>query len=450
MIEQKIKPNSSKLKLTPVEIEYEKNRPDIAKNKLTAAQNAPTVYYYGVLLPSSFIKKMIIDSNKFMPMCYVCFNDIYNLLHDVGFPADNAKLSIVIPSNNTKLGNIFMEFKITKYEVELIRNSGHKKIHFWGICNIEPLLIQEYKSYDSYTYDLFNNIASNTGLGFMSNVTSSSDKQIWLNPGRENYWFLQDTINKAWNGDSGFLWSFIDLYYNINYIDVEKSLSQSMDEIKWQMSSTISSFPDDNKNQTNIKEISPLLSNNSALSNTNSYFTGEKILNQSTDISLKRGYKRNVYFYDKDGNWSKKAGKYKIYGLDTISSLGNSDQTVILKGEPGSTDFYDKNKKNYYLGKIDTKNSYVDFLWAKMQNSENINDLQKIHMQILLPQANFNIRRFEKIKMQFLSNDVSPNGLKNNFKLNGEWLVTGFSLEWDGSSLIQRTNIIKRELEINK
>lgn len=450
MIEQKIKPNSSKLKLSPVEIDYENNKPDIAKNKLKAAQNTPTVYYYGVLLPAPFIKKMIIDTNKFMPICYICFQDVYNLLHDIGFPTDNAKLTIVIPSNNTKLGNILMEFKISKYEVELMRNSGHKKIHFWGICNIEPLLTSEYKSYDKTSYDLFSSLSSDIGLGFMSNINSSLDKQIWLNPGQEYFWFLQDTINKSWNGESSFLWAFVDLYYNLNYIDAEKSLSQSIDEIKWQMTSMTSSYPDDNKNQTNIKEISPLLSNNSALSNTNSYFTGEKILNQSTDISLKRGYKRNIYFYDKDGNWSKKAGKYKIYGLDTITTTSNSDQTIILKGEPGNTDFYTKNQKNYYLGKIDTKNSYTDFLWAKMQNSENIKDIQKIHMQIILPQANFNIKRFEKIKMQFLSNDMSPNGLKNNFKLNGEWLVTGFNFEWDGSSLIQKVNIIKRELEINK
>jgi len=35
---------------------------------------------------------------------------------------------------------------------------------------------------------------------------------------------------------------------------------------------------------------------------TNLYFSGENILNQSTDISLKRGYLRNIYFYDIDGN----------------------------------------------------------------------------------------------------------------------------------------------------
>jgi hypothetical protein len=448
-LDQKIKPSKDKLGIKPIIISYKGDDPDVAKNKLNSVSSVPTVYYYGIELPANAIKELTVDSNKFMPLCYLCFSDIYNMLGDIGFPADNAKLTVVLPTNDANLGQLFMDFKITKYEVELGRGNDNKKIHFWGICNVEEILIQEYKAYkDQSTFDLMKLVSGNSGMGFVSNTDGTKDKQTWLNTGMEGYNFLQDTIHKAWNGESSYMWGFVDLYYNLNYLDVELALSQNIKELNWYTNSIINRSAN-GVVETKSNKVQPFLTNDLSTKNSNVYFTGEKILNQSTDTSLKRGYLRSVHFYDKDGNWADKAGKYKTYDLDTITSQNTQAQSIILKGEPGKTDFYSKNKKNYYMGYIDTKNSYVDFLWAKMQNSENLYDLQKICMQITLPQVNFNIRRFEKIKIRFSQNNVSPINTNDNFKLNGEWLCVGIQFKWDGNSLIQKVNIVKREITIN-
>lgn len=448
MITQKIKPSKDKLKIEDVQIGLKNNSVDVAKFKDNIAQSLPVVYYYGIQLQQNNIKKLIVDSNKFMPLCYVCYVDANSLMHDVGFPTDNAKLTIVLPSTHDALANIFMDFKIQKYNVELLRNSNIKKIHMWGICNTENLLISEYKSYEKKSsYDLMKETASNAGLGLMSNVESSSDVMTWLNPGQSYHEFLQDVAKKSWVGESGYIWSFVDLFYNLNYIDVEKALSDEIKDIKW-INTTIFNVSAPNKISKSVDtiETTPYLTNEISQLGSNIYFTGEKILNQSTDISLKRGYLRNVNFYDIDGNWTDKAGAYKKYALDTITSSGNQNNAVYLKGEPGSTDFYNKNVKNHYLDKIDTKNMYPDFLWAKMQNSENLYDLQKIAMQITLPMPNFNIRRFEKIKLVFFNSNQGVTNSVTNTKLNGEWLVTGIKFEWDGGALHQFVNIVKREL----
>jgi len=446
MIEQKQKPNKEKLKIKDITISVKNMNPDYARHKADIVKNLPVVYYYDVELQSQSITKLIIDSNKFMPMCYVCYTDTYNVMHDIGFPTDNAKLSIVIPANHPALANIFMDFKIQKYSVELVRNSTVKKIHMWGICNVENLLISEYKAYENKTsYDLIKETASNAGVGLMSNVDGSADQMTWINPGQDYYSFIQDVANTSWVGESGYVWSFLDFYYNINYIDVEKSLSQDITEIKWINTTIMNNKVLTDSTESN-KTIPPTLTNESSQKGSNVYFSGEKILNQSTDISIKRGYLRNVNFYDIDGNWADKAGAYKMYGLDTITSSGSANNSIFLKGEPGSTDFYTKNVRNHYLDKIDTKNMYPDFLWAKMQNSENLHDLQKIVMQIVLPLPNFNIRRFEKIRLLFTNTSLGVKSNQRNVKLNGEWLVTGVKYEWNGTSLYQFVNIVKREL----
>ena len=73
---------------------------------------------------------------------------------------------------------------------------------------------------------------------------------------------------------------------------------------------------------------------------------------------------------------------------------------------------------------------YPDFLWAKLQNEENLQDLQKITMQIILPKPNFNVKRFDKLRLVFVNNNVTVQGNTKNTKLNGEWLVTGIYFEY--------------------
>ena len=450
MIEQKLKPNKEALKIKDAEVSIRGLNPDITEQKLYIVKNLPQVYYYGIELYAQAITALSVESNSFMPTCYVCYIDTYNIMHDIGFPTDNAKLTIVLPSNHQSLANIFMDFKIQKYSVELVRNSNIKKIHMYGICNIENLFISEFKAYPNMSsYDVMKGVAQESGMGLMSNVDSSNDQMTWINPQLNIYDFLQDLTHKAWVGESGYIWSFVDYFYNLNYIDVEKALSDDISNIKW-VSTTVLN----NKLISDLPEtfdtISPILSNEPGLKGGNTYFTDEKILNQSTDISIKRGYLRNLFYYDIDGNWSEKAGAFKMYGLDTITSSGTNNNAIYLKGEPGSTDFYNKNAKNHYMDKMDTKNMYPDFLWAKLQNSENLLDLQKIAMQIRLPIPNFNIKRFEKIKLLFTTPAVGVNSHQRNLKLNGLWLVTANNFYWNGDSMYQVLNIVKRELTIDE
>lgn len=450
MIKQTIKPNSDKLKLEGIDIKTDglsKEQSDRIKENLSAQ---PLVYYYNIELPAQSIKKLIIDHVNFLPLFSLVFIDTTNLLHDVGFPTDNATIKIVLPTNDALLANIFMEFKIEKFNVEIMRDATTRKITMSGICNVEQALINEYKAYPNMSsYEIYQDFANQSGLGLMSNVETSNDKMNWINFGQKNTYFLQDLVNKAWVGETGFLWGFVDLYYNLNFIDLERSLTQDISEISW-VNSNILDDQMGNETKSENKIITPILTNSDSQKGTNTYFIGERILNKSTETSLKRGYLRNVHYYDVDGNWSEKSGSYKDYVLDTITTPGSENTTIYLKGDPGNLDFYNKNQTFHYMDKLDTKNMYPDFLWAKLQNDENLQDLQKITMQIILPKPNFNIRRFEKVKLVFANNNVSVAGNAKNIKLNGEWLVTGYYFEYNGDILYQTVNIVKRELTMEE
>ena len=442
MIELLFKPNRNKLKLDDVLIDSVGNDYNYAEEKLKIMKEVPQIYYYGQELPMQYVKKLKIESNDYLPTLHIIYDDVYNVLHDIGMPGDNGKVVVILPSKSDNLSDIFLEFKITSFKTRGIVDNHNKQIEISGILNVENILIKNFESFkDKTSFEVCKEIAEEIGLGLMSNVTASNDRMTWLNTGMNRYKFLSnEVIKKAWIGESSFVWSFIDFYYNINYIDVEKTLNEDINNIKW------IAKKDDSEDSIIIP---PNLTNDMSMKDTNIFFAGDKVINNSTETSILRGYLRDISYYDVDGNWTEKAGSYKEYTLDTITTQ-DKNNVVYLKGEPGDVSFYNNNRTYHYLGKIDTANMHPDYLWAEMQNRENVLDLQKISMNITIPRPNFNIKRFEKVNLTFVNNNVNATERTRNFKLNGEWLITGISFIWSGKNYYQNLTIVKREITYNE
>lgn len=442
MIELLFKPNRNKLKLDDVLIDSVGNDYNYAAEKLKIMKEVPQIYYYGQELPMQYVKKLKIESRDYLPTLHIIYDDVYNILHDIGMPGDNGKVVVILPSKSDNLSDIFLEFKIISFKTKGIVDNHNKQIEISGILNVENILIKNFESFkDKTSFEVCKELAEEIGLGLMSNVTASNDRMTWLNTGMNRYKFLSnEVIKKAWIGESSFVWSFIDFYYNINYIDVEKALNEDINNIKW------IAKKDDTEDSI---VIPPNLTNDMSMKDTNIFFAGEKVINNSTETSILRGYLRDISYYDVDGNWSEKAGSYKEYTLDTITTQ-DKNNVVYLKGEPGDVTFYNNNRTYHYLGKIDTANMHPDYLWAEMQNRENVLDLQKISMNITIPRPNFNIRRFEKVNLTFVNNNVNATERTRNFKLNGEWLITGTSFIWSGKNYYQNLTIVKREITYNE
>lgn len=442
MLELKFKPNRNKLAIEDAVINTVGNDYNYAEEKLKILKEVPQIYYYNQEFPMQYVSKLEINSNEFLPTLHVIFNDVYNIIHDIGFPGDNAKVTVILPSDCINLADIFLEFKITNFYVDPIKNNTNKKIEMFGVLNVENILIKNYESFNNSTsYEVCKKLCQEIGLGFMSNVGNSQDKMNWLNPGKHRYKFIQENVLKyAWLGETGFAWSFVDFYYNLNYVNVEKALNEDIKNIIWLIK------PD---GYDEVTETEPVLTNELSIKDTNMFFIGEKVRNNSTKTSLDRGYLRNISYYDVDGNWSEKAGSYKEYALDTITSP-DGDNVVYLKGEPNDTTFYNNNQSFHWLGKIDTVNMHPDYLWAKKQNEENLYDLQKISINITLPHQNFNLRKFEKVKLMFVNPNINAGERGRNLSLNGEWLVIGIKFEWIKGNYIQKVSLVKRELTYNE
>jgi hypothetical protein len=127
-----------------------------------------------------------------------------------------------------------------------------------------------------------------------------------------------------------------------------------------------------------------------------------------------------------------------------------------------------------YMGKVDVDNVHKYFLYSFKHNENNLKFLQKVKLKITINKANFNLYRFQKLKVnfyktnQFNDEDLTSKNLplskkdvdekagkisdedKLNQRLSGEWLITAISYTFNKKSgFEQEVTLVKRELNFN-
>ncbi|NBP57354.1 hypothetical protein EBU71_12635, partial [bacterium] len=116
---------------------------------------------------------------------------------------------------------------------------------------------------------------------------------------------------------------------------------------------------------------------------------------------------------------------------------------------PQDENFIKENINLKYNGKLDEENMHKNFHYSFVQNERNIQDLQKIGLEIEMSTPNFNIYRFQKIFI-FISNQIStPSVSHGNSRLSGEWFITDIIYTFDSKRFVQKIKLIKRELELS-
>lgn len=412
----------------------------------------------------AYLDKLVLESkdvlyfklygDKFIPEIECTFRDPTNKLADYMFPLDKSIVSIMIKSNSDNLMPIRCDFYITNFNLVKFKSNNDKIYEMKGVLDI-PIIIKN-KSFSKMTsYEVLKQIANETLLGFVTNMDNTDDRMTWLNPG-EDYvreFIYDDVVPYAYKDDNSFLWSFVDYYYNLNYIDIETALNEN---IKNQQ--TILNTKDTKGTEETIDLV---LTNHPDKKSTNLYIDEWNLVNDSTDINFNIGYEPYVYYLD-DLNQN-----FVQLLLDTISTAGNDKSSIVLKQRNDDINTNAGNtqqKKKYFLGKLDTDNAHKNLLYAEKQNENNILSLQKIKMNVILSNSNFSLYRFQLVEIVLYDiNDMETKKGKNdhsikqaitnenkiNNRLSGKWLITG--INWimnkgGKQSFVQELTLVRREL----
>lgn len=416
-------------------------------SNLSLIGKEPVVFYNGITIPTGSIISFYLDNRDFIPVLNIYFKDQSDMMISNTFALDNTIISIFIDSRTkdenmvSDLSNIRMDFKLVEYSYD-----DEEGIFFIkGVPDIDDLYVQKLKSYPKMTsYNALLEVAKDSKIGFSSNIDDSSDSMTWMNPNIENFQFIEDVTERSYKSDNSFFTSFIDYNYNLNFIDVEKALQESLDI------DAIYTYANEGINESNTKTIDKLFIVNSKHydSKYNNLYESFEIVNKSTRISINNGYRKIVHYYDKTGNWDQRAGAFFRFNLET----NTDNRGISMKSFPDDTKddgFFKKNIKNVYDSPVDIDNVHKNFVIAKYINTYNNEELNKVMIKVTMREPNFNLYKYQKIKtvvMKILSSGESA----VNERLSGGWLIRAINFYYEPEiGLKQELFMTKRELSVD-
>lgn len=429
-----------------IEISAANGTQELLAGDLNNLGKVPLVWYNGILINPKLINSFYLDTDGFFPRLRIYFKDALDIMDNDAFAMDNTIISIYLDSrtkdsnSSPALRPVRMDFKIVDFSFL----EGEKLFYIQGLPNVDGLYLQNVQSFSKKSsFNTLKELSSKIKLGFNTNISSTDDVMNWINPGIENYKFIQDVTEKSFKDESSFFTTFVDYYYNLNFIEVETELKENAKELKGILTSMISS------NEENMQKVDDLyLVNDSfAKSDFNIVFEDYKVSNKSTKISLKNGYRTELFYYDRTGNWGEKAGTDLKFTLET-----NTDgKGIILKSFPKDTKtdgFFQTNTKKEYLPPLDIDNTHKHYNYASLLNKSNLEELGKVSMTITMKYPNFNFIKYQKVIVSIFENTVGQDSLNN--RLSGGWLITAINFRYSPEiGLKQEIKMVKRELSVN-
>lgn len=439
----------------------EKSDDDVQRNVDDLAKY-PVVYLNNVMIESTNITKLYLFNDEFLPRLRLEFSDPTNKLLDENFPIDNSIISVFKDSTNTSFMGIKMDFKVTDFTIiKGAKSNEHITYVIDGALNVDDFYLMDWESYKGTTFEVIKKVSTDMGLGFATNIVNTNDDQVWINPRNYKIEFIRNMVDASYISDETFLFGYVDFYYNFNYVDIEKQLTEDISEQKTLV-----------ENKQMLKEgeeyeIPLILTNHPDRDNTNLKIDKYTIENSSTNVNLTYGYRHYAIYYDKlDDN-------VKNYALDSISDAGANK--IVMKGNDTESDeLYNNQTNNTWMGKLDTDNVHANFLHSQLQNKMNLKFLQKLKMKVRMQKINYGLYRFQKVNVELYnlgktttkteatakdpsrknareknSIDKNPDRFEETIihKLSGEWLITAINFIFDKKEgNIQEITLVKREL----
>ena len=381
----------------------------------------------------NYIDKFVLSSSGFLPTISIVFIDSYGFFDNLRFANDDDRVRVFLDSKNTLIRPIFLEFKIIKFN-----NLGGGKFGIEGSLNINKMYTTNIESFSQQTsYEVLKSVAESTGLGFSTNISNTDDQMTWVNPGERGMDFCKSVVQRSYRSDQSFMWGFVDFYYNLNFVDIEAQLSRNISEQLGIISTDLNHIQKSLKQEETDSVSFVYLTNDGHAQGTTNYFESHRIFNRSTLKSIQTGYSNKVSFYD----WGQK--DLLIFRTDSLTT-NTPDRNVILKSE--DTEFLTENVRYHWEGKLLRNNVHKNYHYSSRQNINNLNEIQKIGMEVILATPNYNIFKFMKIYVLMINQGLVEISPLINTKLTGEWLVTDIEFFMTSNQLKQKVTLVRRDL----
>lgn len=395
----------------------------------------PFFWYMGYPVQERDIRSLSLYHEGLVPKVKISFLDTLGIMKREGFPLDDTKFEIFMNSGSDNLKFIHMRFKLENFQ-----NNRKGSYTITGTIDLDGFYKPSYKSYTGTSFEVLRKISNELELGFNSNISNTTDQMKWTNTGKLPKEFINEIVSHSYISDDSFIIGYIDFNYCFNYVDIEKEwkrdIKSDLNIVSRGIQGALSGEPPTGDEE---KLVRLRLTNDQSQQANNLYIKKFQLNNASTKQSITKGQFSIAKFYD---TFTK---SFLIFNIDSLTSEG--DKTVILKGAPSDTKELESNYRTQFQGRVDLENVHKNYLYAKIQNKVNFDNLARITVELEIPNPNFNLYRFQKIEIIFVNQKPGPtNEDVINTRISGEWMILEIIYNWSGGKMSQNLVCARKEL----
>ena len=345
-----------------------------------------------------------LDAMGFIPRIRVKVNlTNTGVFKSQSFPKDGDIMSVFIRAKNDAFKPIRNDYVITTVDAGKGVSEGRgSTIVMEGELFIPHIHDETIKAYNSTSFQTLQTVCKDLGLGFATNESSTADSQNWICAGDTLYEFIQHVSLHSYKDDKSFYKVFIDVYYHLNFINVNNQIAGEGKLAAALLDTTqMKNFSsDDNFEKGSQTETKKVLTDMDSLNGTNMFVRQYTVQNNSSQISKKWGYKSFAQFFDQ-----KSVQNWEIF-VDPIITDGAAANKILLKGRPypkspdgkAAEKYWLTQNRKYWMG-IQYKDVHDKYIYAQLWNERNNEELNKMYIECDVERWNPNIYRGEKIPL---------------------------------------------------
>lgn len=380
---------------------------------------SPLVKIGNAILPDSNLKGLTLRQEGLVPEITITFNDHNFLFTTRSFPLSNIIVSVFVQSNVAKLKSFSGDFIINSISSIPIPNTTSVVYTLSGELYIPKFHGTYSNAYRNMTStEVLQKVAEELELGFADNQADGTDDAMtWINPNDTYEKFIMQIQKYAYKNDNNFFDCFIDRYYTLNFVNVEKQFARD-EEIDTGYVSRDQSGVDKRRIDPEQEiedaevEVPIILTNYPETKGGDFYISDFSLISNHGEILKKYAVRRYVYWYDHGSAPPTKEEEpseeledppFRKHYLDpltsTVTNDGKRPQTTSLEAL-APVDENDPTVIQSVWSGIDYGNAHPSYKFADLLNHQNRLETEKNLLSITLEGFSVNLLRGSRVRVE--------------------------------------------------
>lgn len=371
----------------------------------------PYIEIDNYIIPPNKLLSVSIDQSGFLPEITISFLETNGLFSGMYFPRTNPILKIYVKALSNSLKPIRSDYLITNVissESASIYGADNRiesvytvsgKLYIPGIYGNTIQSISKKKSWEA-----IKQIAEFLKLGFATNETSTDDEMTWINPNDTIENFIKDIASRAYKDEKSFFDCFIDTNYILNFINYEKSLSKDTSYMEVPGDATISQFSavssqnslvTSENSEMETLTVPVILDSSIKKSRSGFHISHYSMHSNHGEILSQEAFRKTIIWHDRNF-WKENKAPIKHFIEPLSEKTINSNLAEYQKPK---LETFGTETSTRWLG-LDYNNSHLNYKFARLINSHNLDELSKNYLIVKLPGLSQLIYRGGKVGVQ--------------------------------------------------